>query len=366
MTTSPRSLSSSVWDVVGYVALVLIAVVAGFLYFQDTTSPEPVALVPVAPRVITHPEGLFDRLSRQAHAGDVVSQRQLGQMYLSGMEVRADDAEALKWLRMAGDKGDKLAARLLGSIYAGGRGVTVNHSEAVSWWKLAADKGDDQAAFSLALAYLKGNGVAESKAEGVRYCQLAAQRGDPRAQFFLGHWSYHGTLLPESHQEAYAWFRKSAVQGSAWSQNWLGVMYREGHSVDQNDAEAVRWFQFAVNHGSGDGCLNLSQMYFKGRGVAKDESKALAILQKGAMLEHPLSQSELARRLAMGDGAPVDPVEACAWYDLSVRGGNTDAKPARDAAYRTLSAAQVSSARARASALSAQIETEKALRTRAP
>ena len=97
MTTSPRSLSSSVWDVVGYVALVLIAVVAGFLYFQDTTSPEPVAPVPVAPRVITPPEGLFDRLSRQAHAGDVVSQRQLGQMYLSGMEVRADDAEALKW-----------------------------------------------------------------------------------------------------------------------------------------------------------------------------------------------------------------------------------------------------------------------------
>jgi TPR repeat protein len=143
-------------------------------------------------------------------------------------------------------------------------------------------------------------------------------------------------------------------------------MYREGHSVSQSDSEAVRWFQFAVNHASGEGCLNLSQMYFKGRGVTKDESKALAILQKGAMLGHSLSQTELARRLAVGDGAPVDPVEACAWYELSVRGGGTDAKPARDAAFRTLSAAQVSSARARASSLSAQIETEKAERRRVP
>jgi TPR repeat protein len=143
-------------------------------------------------------------------------------------------------------------------------------------------------------------------------------------------------------------------------------MYREGQSVDRSDAEALRWFQFAVNHGSGEGCLNLSRMYFLGIGVAKDESKALGLLRKGAMLEDGLSQAELGRRLAKGDGVPADPVEAGAWYDLSVRGGNTDAKPERDALYRSLSAAQVSAARARAAALTTQIEAEIAARRRAP
>jgi TPR repeat protein len=100
--------------------------------------------------------------------------------------------------------------------------------------------------------------------------------------------------------------------------------------------------------------------------VAKDESKALAILQKGAMLEHTLAQAELARRLAVGDGAPADPVEACAWYDVSVRGGNDDAKPARDALFRSLSAAQLSAARARAAALTSQIEAEKIARRSRP
>jgi TPR repeat protein len=195
---------------------------------------------------------------------------------------------------------------------------------------------------------------------------MAAERGDPRAQYYLGYWSYHGTLLPQSYQEAFGWFRKSAVQGHPWSQNYIGVMYREGQSVARSDAEALRWFQFAVDHGSGEGCLNLSRMYFLGIGVAKDESKALGILRKGAMLEDELSQAELGRRLAKGDGVPADPVEAAAWYDLAVRGGNTDAKPERDSLYRSLSAAQVSAARARATALKAQIEAEIAARRRAP
>jgi hypothetical protein len=63
---------------------------------------------------------------------------------------------------------------------------------------------------------------------------------------------------------------------------------------------------------------------------------------------------------------PADPVEASAWYDLSVRAGNADVRPERDALYRSLSAAQVSSARARAEALSSAIEAEKADRLRPP
>ncbi len=366
MTTSPRSSSSAIWDIVGYAALVLIAIVAGFLYFQDAAPPRPAEVVPVAPRVTTPPEGLFDRLNRQSRAGDIVSQRQLGQLYLSGMEVKQDDAQAVKWLRMAAEKGDMLASSFLGNAYSAGRGVAADPAEAVRWWRLAANKGDDGAAFSLAVAHLNGKGVVKSQTEGVRFCRISAERGNPRAQYFLGYWYYHGTFLPQSFPDAFAWFRKSAVKGYSISQNYVGLMYLNGQSVTQSDSEARRWFEFAVNHGSGDGHLNLSHLYFEGKGAPKDLSKALDILTKGAMLGHTTSQGELARRLAAADGVAGDPIEACAWYDVAVRGGDDDAKPGRDALYRSLSAAQVSAARARATVLASQIEAEKAARRSRP
>jgi TPR repeat protein len=107
-------------------------------------------------------------------------------------------------------------------------------------------------------------------------------------------------------------------------------------------------------------------MYFDGKGVPKDDAKALGILTKGALQDHSPVQAELARRVAAGDGVAGDQVEACAWYDVSVRGGNDDAQPARDAGYRSLSAAQVSAARARATALTSQIEVEKISRRSQP
>ena len=137
-------------------ALVLIAVIAGFLYFDKPAPPKLPEPTSAAPRVVIPPESLFDRLSRQARSGDVVSQRQLGEMYYRGLEVRQDYDEAIKWLRMAGDKGDKIAARYMGFAYSGGRGVAVDISEAASWWRLASSKGDDDSTYQLAFAYLNG------------------------------------------------------------------------------------------------------------------------------------------------------------------------------------------------------------------
>ena len=348
---------------IGYVALFLVFSSAIFLYLEDE---EPSLAAPLDPPVKHMPESQLARLVRQASAGDLVSQRQLGQMYSMGVEVKVDHAEAFKWLRMAGGRGDVVAASQLGVAFSRGMGVAVDKAEAASWWRLAADKGDGLAAYWLALAYLDGDGVVKSDAEAVSFCRMAAQAGEPRAQELMGYWYFHGVLLPKSHKDAFVWFRRAAVKGSAMSQEYLGTMYLKGYAVAQSHAEALKWFQFAVNHGSGDGCLNLSLMYFRGQGATKDDSKALVILSKGAMLGHALCQAELGRRLAAGDGVPADPVQACAWYDLSVRAGNAEAMPARDALFRGLSAAEATSARERAASLVAQIEAEKAARLAVP
>ncbi len=364
MSTPSRSSVASVWDIVGYVALVLIAVVAAGLYFQDTTPPKPAEPAPVAPRVVVPPESLLDRLTRQARAGDVVSQRHLGEVYANGMGVREDDVEAAKWFKMAAEKGDVIAARILGYFYARGDGVPKSDSEAVSWWRFAAGRGDADAAYSLGVAYLKGEGVQASEAEGLSYCRLAADRGNTWAQYYLGTWHYDGVLVTKSHKEAFYWFRKAALRGHPDAQNYLGVMYRDGESVSPSDVEAVRWFRFAASHHSGEGCHNLGQLLSAGRGADKDEALASAQFLKGAMLEHIPAQVELARRYLTGVGLTVDPVEAFAWYDMAASKGHAPAATTRDGMVRQLTAAQVAAGKERSAALLREIASRKASRLR--
>ena len=364
MATSPRSPLGASLDIAGYAALVLIAVVAGFLYFSDTTESVALPPRPLPPVVAVPPESRLDRLTRQARAGDVMSQQQLGQVYYMGMDVTRDYAEGVRWLKMAAERGDAVAARLMGFAYRFGNGVVADEAQAVSWWRLAASKGDDVASFEMAKAYLDGRGVAESKADALGYCRSAADMGYQHAQLYLGYWYLKGVIVAQSNSDAFLWLRKSAVQGNSEAQNYLGTMYRDGLSVPPSDSEAIRWFRFAVDHHSGPGCVSLAWMFSQGRGGSKDETQANALLLKGAMLGYDSAQAELARRYVAGVGLSADSVEGCAWYDVAARGGDSDATIARDGLLKVLSSAQVSAMRVRSDALIAQIKAERTSRRR--
>ena len=49
------------------------------------------------------------------------------------------------------DQGNAVAQFYLGLTYANGRGVPQNNAEAVKWYRLAADQGDAGAQFNLGL-----------------------------------------------------------------------------------------------------------------------------------------------------------------------------------------------------------------------
>ena len=65
----------------------------------------------------------------------------LGWMYANGRGVEQDDAEAVKWYRLAAEQGDADAQASLGWMYASGRGVEQDDAEAVKWYRLAAEQG---------------------------------------------------------------------------------------------------------------------------------------------------------------------------------------------------------------------------------
>ena len=65
----------------------------------------------------------IDALRARAEAGVASAQNDLGFMYFLGGGVPEDDAEAVRWYRLAADQGLASAQNDLGVMYANGRGV---------------------------------------------------------------------------------------------------------------------------------------------------------------------------------------------------------------------------------------------------
>jgi TPR repeat protein len=87
----------------------------------------------------------FDEAKLLAEQGDAEAQLNLGIRYANGEGVPEDDAEAVKWYRLAAKQGLARAQSYLGIMYGNGDGVPENYAEAVKWFRLAAAQGQEDA-----------------------------------------------------------------------------------------------------------------------------------------------------------------------------------------------------------------------------
>ncbi len=73
-----------------------------------------------------------------AEQGDAAAQFSLGFMYELGMGITQDNAEAVKWYRLAAEQGHAYGQATLASMYAKGTGVIQDYVLAHMWFNLAA------------------------------------------------------------------------------------------------------------------------------------------------------------------------------------------------------------------------------------
>lgn len=92
----------------------------------------------------------LEDIHRNAEKGSAVAMYELGRHYRNGWGVKKDEAEALKWLRLAAEHGHAFAMYDLGKCYRKGTGVEQSDAEAVRWYARAAADG-----ISLALSRLE-------------------------------------------------------------------------------------------------------------------------------------------------------------------------------------------------------------------
>ena len=256
-----------------------------------------------------------------AEQGHTDAQETLGFMYAEGKGVPEDDAEAVKWFRMVADQGRTSAQLRLGRMYHdGGKGVPEDHAEAVKWYRMAAEQEHAIAQFFLGLMYYNGDGVPEDHAEAVKWYYMAAEQGIAEAQFFLGAMYARGEGVPEDDVEAVKWYRMAAEQEHAVAQNNLGFMYQKGEGVSKDFVEAVKWYRMAAEQGDADAQNSLGFMYENSGdsgGGSKDFVEAVKWYRMAAEQGDAEAQFSLGVMYARGEGVPEDFVEAYAWLTLA-------------------------------------------------
>jgi Sel1 repeat len=84
----------------------------------------------------------IEKLIVASQKGDLDAERELGRRYMSGVNIKTNEAEGAKWLRRAAEKGDARSQVILGHLYAQGKGVNQDDLEALKWTRMAAQNGD--------------------------------------------------------------------------------------------------------------------------------------------------------------------------------------------------------------------------------
>jgi TPR repeat protein len=116
-------------------------------------------------------------------------------------------------VKQQAEKGDPDAQSKLGVLYASGVGMKMDKKEAVKWYRKAADQGYPVAQWNLAFMYVRGEGVEQSYPEALALFRKAAEAGFENAQYDLGMMYLQGLAVKEDRAEARRWFLKAADQG---------------------------------------------------------------------------------------------------------------------------------------------------------
>ena len=115
-----------------------------------------------------------------------------------------DDAEAVRWYRLAAEQGYAAAQYILGFIYAEGRGVPKDDVKAVRWYRLAAEQGHASAQNNLGNRYANGQGVPQDYVQAHVWYNLAASRrsGEDRQRSIRGREGAESRMTPDQIAEA--------------------------------------------------------------------------------------------------------------------------------------------------------------------
>ena len=151
------------------IALGLAITAIGSAFASDTPNPKFTS------------EAMAEALLEHVEQGGAEVQLLLGSLYDTGEGVPEDNAEAVRWYRLAAEQGLAEAQLNLGVMYDNGEGVPEDDAEAAQWYRMAAEQGHPKAQLNMALQYITGEGLPVDHVRAYAWLDLGAAGGDPDA-----------------------------------------------------------------------------------------------------------------------------------------------------------------------------------------
>ena len=110
---------------------------------------------------------------------------QLGQIYLQGLGVQADETKAAKFYKLAAENDYVRAQYRLGRLYHKGMGVDRDEKTAYDWFRKAAKQGYSKAQCATAIHLAKGLGVTKDYVQAYAWMLLANKSQNSQIKDFL-------------------------------------------------------------------------------------------------------------------------------------------------------------------------------------
>jgi TPR repeat protein len=117
-------------------------------------------------------------------------------------------------------------------------------------------------------------------------------------------------LAAEYYKQAVAWYRKAAEQASIPGEMHLAALYRDGGKGFPRDLEqAAAWYHKAAEQGDVTAQATLGVLYSIGQGVPLDDVEAYFWLDLAASVKGPNQQKYAANRQMIGTHITTDQLE---------------------------------------------------------
>lgn len=265
----------------------------------------------------------FRELKKLAQKGSTRAQYYLGVMYMDGKGVKQDNAEAIKWFKLAAEQSHAASQNNLGVIYYIHE---KNELEAIKWFRMAAQNGSPEAQVVLGTKYLNGEGIQKNCKEAEKWIMAAAQSGNVDAQKQLAIMCFNGLCIAQDHIEAAKWFGLSASQGDSQSQFNLGRMYYNGEGVKQDYIEAAKFFRSSAENGHSKAQILLGGMYSAGQGVKEDYDESIRWLKLAASQGETQALYLLGTLYSSEEYHNKDYAEALTWFRKAARQGDVESQ----------------------------------------
>jgi len=248
-------------------------------------------------------------LVRQANAGDLHAQHELGLRYFIGRGFFADTAKAFDWVKKASDRGLPIAQYNLGLFYMNGWGTVWNPFAAYRQLLLASAQGMPEADFVVALTLTENLVVPRNPAKAYRLMKRAAD-----AEF-------------EPAQEALTEFRKKGYDRIAVDSTTPQRRDTTDFLRRQKDPREYIFLNFGIDSSS----VSTDDFIIEAETVVRDTASLKRILnvsragdpwsmiERAAAFGSPEARVLLGRCYELGTSCPKDPIRAAAHYLSALR-----------------------------------------------